>query len=144
LCACSGCADGVFLYHVNGVLVSAPSGEPIADANIIVNCWRPDPNEISCRVCFFRTETENDGAFSGTAGTGLAWGCIIPFCWAPAPPKLPNIFIGVQLPDRQWYIHQVNVTADMQKKKAPAERWIELGTIAIPVAQLIEKCTASL
>jgi hypothetical protein len=134
--------EGVFTYHAHGKLVDASSGQPMAGARVYLSFDGRDaanPSWLHDRSA----AAGKDGHFEARQETGTAWRQVyflglVPmagFGQAPLPPRLEQVFLFIEI-DGQWKTLRVNLNPSQQAQEAPAERWLELGTILISPEKL--------
>jgi len=133
---CTYC-DGGFAYHVHGTLMDASTRQPLADAKVAVHYQLFEPNEDSPHWPGL-SQTDSVGSFHKSFMTGLTWGYqelfgVIPLgnTKGPIPPELKTVILAVKRENGRWHVHEIPITPAQQKRAAPVERWIELGTISI-------------
>jgi hypothetical protein len=129
----SGCSyyDCAFTYHVVGRVLDA-DGLPFLQRPIVADLR---PFTAQQRVAF---RTDDEGYFALRFRTGIAWGYmklfdLIPLgsTRGPVPPRLENLYVAVQVPSGRWRYTELELTREQQQKAAPAERWIDVGTIGV-------------
>ena len=135
----SGCAyvDCGFEYHVHGTLIDSSTKEPMPYVKMdfsdnSFDVTKEDPNWPGFSY------TDGAGNFKDTFSTGITWGFQLLFGFipigstkGPLPPEIQHVVLYVEKSHGSWYVQQIPVAAAQQKRVAPAERWIELGTISI-------------
>lgn len=135
----SGCAyvDCGFKYNVHGTVIDSSTQEPIVNVKMAVENQLFDVNKENLNWPGF-SYTDDTGSFHDTFGTGITWGYQLLFGFipigstkGPLPPKLQHVVLYVEKSDGSWYVQQIRIAETQQKRVAPAERWIELGTISI-------------
>ena len=140
----SGCVmvDCSFSYHVRGRLVDSATGSPVTGAKLAVEDRGFAVEQESPDWPGF-TRTGSDGTFADEFGTGLSWGYTICLGFVvrgsrtgPLPPKLDSVFVAVQNPETGGWLKQtIPVPPAEQDSAAPAERWLDLGTVLLPFAR---------
>lgn len=137
---CSGCVmgDGCFTYHASGVLIEEKSAQPHADIKLYFSFT----NEVHQEDCSWINQKavspDAAGRFDFSFNTGLSWSATFLFGFIPlqnfgvppTPPPLKEVFLFAQ-ENGHWQSMRIPLRPDQQTKTAPAERWIDLGTVSI-------------
>ncbi len=130
--------DGGFEYHVTGQIIDARTGEPLAHRRVAVSgspdlqpsAWSADTKRLGL--------TDRRGGFEDTFGTGIEWGRthflgirVHGPKTPPIPPERSEVCLYVEETPGQWITQRVPVAPEQQRRTAPAERWLDLDTIAV-------------
>ena len=130
-------ANGDFTYHVAGRLVDAATGQPLRGSRVYVS---PSGQEFDTRTWVVQNSapTDRQGSFCANSSlpktyTQTYFLSIIPVrysgqCPDPAPPGAP---LAVRPVRRRVANRHAALRESCQQKAAPAERWIELGTVPL-------------
>jgi hypothetical protein len=127
--------DCGFRYHAAGKLVDARTGQPEVGVKLALGVPPLEPSGESPNWPGF-LYTDSAGRFEHDFGTGITWGYwaflgVIPIGSrkGPIPPELKELSLAFQTAGGDWRKQTIVLTSDQQQRVAPAERWIDLGTV---------------